>query len=190
MDYKILVCIDCQNDFITGSLRNEEAIKAVPKIVDKIRNFNGAAIYVTRDTHTADYLKTREGKNLPVEHCIKASWGWQIEDNIQAALNDAELRRVKVVYIDKPTIGSHALADSISSTVDYASRLEKETFNPEVEVVGFCTDICVVSNTLMIKERLYDRATVKVDSSCCAGVTPELHESALNVMKSCQIEII
>ena len=183
MDNKnILVVIDCQNDFITGSLRNEEAIKKVPNIVKKIREFNGEAIFYTMDTHAEKYLETKEGQKLPVVHCVKGTDGWKLDANIEAALNDAKLRNIKVVGIEKPTFGSFDLVEEIKKVALWS--------NPTIEVLGFCTDICVVSNALAIKAAFYEAADIKVVENCCAGVTPETHEAALTTMKMCQIDVI
>lgn len=181
---RILVVIDCQNDFIDGSLRNEEAIKAVPNIVKKINEFNGDYIFVTMDTHADDYLETREGVALPVKHCIKGTEGWNLNKDIENTLiNAQEHREITVMYIEKPTFGSSAIVEFL----EYDSAYEGEL---ELEYVGFCTDICVISNVLMDKAFLYDRAEFTVDASCCAGVTPEKHKAALETMKSCQINVI
>lgn len=179
---KVLVVIDCQNDFITGSLRNEEAIKAVPNVVKKIREFKGDLIVATLDTHDEDYLETKEGAKLPVVHCVKGSDGWKIEDNVQAALNDAKLRNITVSYVEKPTFGT----EKVVKTIKDNTRLSDEL---DIEFIGFCTDICVVSNTLLTKAAFYDRATVRVDASACAGVTPDTHSAALTTMKMCQIDV-
>ena len=176
---KILVAIDVQNDFITGALRNTEAIKKVPNIVKKLREFDGDAIVYTMDTHGSDYLDTKEGKLLPVEHCIKGTDGWKIQSEVNSELISAKLRGIHVFEIQKPTFGSLSLPTDIKGVVG------NEEF--EVEFVGFCTDICVVSNVLITKAAFYDKATVTVDSSCCAGVTKEKHEAALETMRSCQI---
>jgi len=182
---KILVIIDCQNDFITGSLRNEEAIKVVPNIVEKINNFNGDYILVTMDTHDENYLETKEGKMLPVKHCIKGTDGWKINKDIQDAICLAEGKNDgnRVIYFEKPTFGSTVMAEFLEMDKDFEGNLE-------IEFLGFCTDICVISNVLAEKAILYDRAEITVDATCCAGVTPEKHKSALEVMKSCQIKII
>ena len=184
---KVLVVVDVQNDFITGSLRNEEAIKKVPNIVNKIRNFKGDKIIVTRDTHYNNYLNTKEGEKLAVEHCIEFTEGWELEKHVEAELQNAEFcihadshKMTTVTYIQKPTFGSLELADIVSG-------FEKGT---EIEVVGFCTDICVVSNALILKAALYDKAEITVDASCCAGVTKETHKAALETMKMCQINVI
>ena len=180
---EILTVIDTQDDFISGSLRNEEAIKAVPNIVKKIDNFDGDVIYVTQDTHDPDYLYTPEGNKLPVVHCVNRSNGWMINKDVQNALNDAYLRGIDVIYVEKPTFGSFDLIDYIKEDIDKCDEYEKVN----IEFVGFCTDICVVSNALLTKAAFYEKANVYVDASCCAGVTPEKHNAALEVMKSCQI---
>ena len=183
---EILTVIDTQDDFISGSLRNEEAIKAVPNIVKKIDNFDGDVIYVTQDTHDPDYLYTPEGNKLPVVHCVNRSNGWMINKDVQNALNDAYLRGIDVIYVEKPTFGSFDLIDYIKEDIDKCDEYEKVN----IEFVGFCTDICVVSNVLIAKAAFYDRAKIQVDASCCPGVTPESHKAALLTMKMCQVDII
>lgn len=181
---KVLIVIDCQNDFITGALRNEEAIKAVPNIVKKINEFDGDYIIVTMDTHGSNYLETNEGKNLPVVHCVIATEGWEIQPDIKNALINADVNKNQnVMYFHKPTFGSTSMAKFLENDKAFDCELE-------IEYVGFCTDICVISNVLMDKTFLYDRADFTVDASCCAGVTPEKHKAALETMKSCQINII
>lgn len=176
----VLVVVDCQNDFITGSLANTEAQRKVPNIVKKIREFNGDAIYVTLDTHYDNYLETREGKALPIVHCIEGTEGWELEPNISAALNNASLQGIPVRYIRKETFGSRMLGVHVVQDVKNDSK---------VEFVGFCTDICVVANAMLLKTELYDRSEIIVDASCCAGVTVEAHKAALATMKQCQITI-
>ena len=178
---KVLVVIDVQNDFITDALRNEEAIKVVPEIAKKIRDFKGDYIFVTRDTHEENYMETNEGKKLPVVHCVDGTKGWYIEETVWKALHEKELREEAVVrYFNKPTFGSFELAEAVKG-------IDGEL---DIEFVGFCTDICVVSNALMVKAAVYDRANVKVNRNLCAGVTPETHEAALTTMKMCQIDVI
>jgi len=181
---KVLVVIDCQNDFITGALRNEEAIKAVPNIVKKINEFDGDYILVTMDTHESNYLETNEGKKLPVVHCVKGTEGWQLQEDIKKVLIEFDAKEGKnVMYFHKPTFGSQAMAEFLDLDEAFEGNLD-------IEYVGFCTDICVVSNVLMEKAILYDRANITVDASCCAGVTPESHKAALTTMKMCQINVI
>lgn len=172
---KILVVIDMQNDFLTGSLRNEEGIKIIPNVVKKIEEYkkNNDLIIATRDTHYPNYLETQEGNKLPVKHCIINTFGWEIEESIKNALGDCQV-------IDKPTFGSIELGNIIK---------KYENLNPEIELVGVCTDICVISNAMIIKANLPE-AKIIVDSSLCAGVTKETHNQALGAMKMCQIEII
>lgn len=205
---KVLVVVDAQNDFITGTLANKDAQKAVPNIVDKILSFDGDAIYLTMDTHYFDYHKTREGNKLPVEHCLVNTIGWRIEDSIYQAVLEKAKQGCEIKYIRKNTFGSvdpvyGEDVESATTLKDAVLNLEKErTFQHiknngyidyipmEIEMCGFCTDICVVSNALILKAYTYYFAEITVDSKCCAGVTPEKHEAALEVMKSCQINII
>lgn len=168
---KLLVVVDMQNDFIDGALGTPEAVAIVENVKDKIREYNPEDIFVTMDTHSPDYLNTQEGRNLPVEHCIKGTEGWQIRSDI------AELLSGAAVY-EKPTFGSIALAK------DIAAISEKEDI--EIELIGLCTDICVVSNALLLKANMPE-VTIKVDPACCAGVTPESHEAALKTMQMCQV---
>ncbi len=163
---KTLIVIDMQNDFIDGSLGTKEAITIVPKVKKKIEEYreNKDEIIFTRDTHGENYLETSEGRNLPVKHCIKGTDGWCIS---------SELLTDGAKIIDKPSFGY--------------TGWNKFAFE-EIEIVGLCTDICVVSNALILKA-LFPEIKISVDSSCCAGVTPETHKSALDTMKMCQIEV-
>ncbi|MBE5845000.1 MAG: cysteine hydrolase [Butyrivibrio sp.] len=170
---KVLVVIDMQNDFIDGSLGTKEAEAIVPNVVEKIKGYKTEDIFATRDTHQANYMETQEGKNLPVEHCIEGTKGWEINDEVAKALGAATI-------IDKPTFGSTILADTMKKLY------EKEDL--EIEMVGLCTDICVVSNALMLKA-VMPEVKISVDANCCAGVTPEKHNAALETMRSCQIYI-
>ncbi len=169
---KVLVVVDMQNDFIDGALGTSEACAIVDNVAGKIRKFEGEVIY-TRDTHQPDYLKTQEGKNLPVEHCIKGSNGWEITDKIPVAEN--------AVIFDKPAFGSREIGP-------YLEKLAQKETIEEIEIIGLCTDICVISNAMIIKAYLTE-VPVSVDASCCAGVTPESHLNALEAMKMCQIKI-
>ena len=173
---KILVVIDMQNDFVTGALGSEEAKKIVPDVVDKVKNYDGDVIF-TRDTHGEDYMQTQEGKNLPVPHCIKGTDGWQI---IPELLTLQQEKNCKI--FDKPTFGSTELAEYIKK------EYEKGNIE-EVEFVGVCTDICVVSNAMLIKANAPE-LPVSVTAGCCAGVTPQKHNAALETMQSCQIKIV
>ena len=179
---KILIVVDMQNDFITGSLGTKEAIGIVPKVLKKIRDYDINDIYVTRDTHQADYLSTNEGRHLPVEHCIENSWGWELQEDVKKAVEGA-------VIVNKPTFGSTELAAMLSRVYEELPAQANGTKELSVELIGLCTDICVVSNALLLKAQLPE-STIRVDSSCCAGVTPESHEAALTTMRMCQIEVI
>lgn len=174
---RILVVVDMQNDFVDGALGSKEAVAIVDNVVKKIEGFDGD-IFVTYDTHLNDYMYTREGKYLPIPHCIKNTNGWKLNNKILNALNNSK-NYVRSVIL-KPTFGSVKLVDRLSS-ID-----EKDT---EITLIGLCTDICVVSNALLLKAH-YPETDIIVDASCCAGVTPEKHKAALEVMKSCQIDVI
>ena len=170
---RALVVVDMQNDFVSGSLGTKEAVAIVPNVVQKIQRAIdfGVDVIFTRDTHQKEYLSTNEGLHLPVEHCIENTDGWQIV----AELSQYEKNAVKI--FNKPSFGSTVLADYIAS----------EKYG-DVELVGLCTDICVVSNALLIKANCPE-ITVHVDSTCCAGVTKKSHLAALTTMKMCQVEI-
>ena len=167
-----LIVVDMQNDFIDGALGTAEAVAIVPAVKEKIENFDGRVIF-TRDTHFADYLNTQEGANLPVEHCIKGTDGWQIRAELDA------LRKEPAV--DKITFGSAELGEMLKA------ENAKQPIDG-ITLVGLCTDICVISNAMIIKAFLPE-VPVEVDAFCCAGVTPESHKNALNAMKMCQIKI-
>ena len=168
---KLLIVVDMQNDFVSGSLGSEDAAAIVENVVEKVKQAESenTEIIFTRDTHGEDYLNTQEGRHLPVVHCVKGTHGWEIVDEL--------LPYVKEV-VDKPTFGSLELADIV-----------REKGYTDVEVVGLCTDICVVSNVMILKAVLPE-AVITVDSRCCAGVTKESHQSALDTMRICQAEII
>ena len=182
---KFLVIIDTQNDFIDGSLANPEAQRKVDNIVKKIDEFDGDTIYVTKDTHDENYMSSNEGKKLPVEHCIRGTKGWELNEKVYDAIDRKVMKnqdRQIVKVFEKPTFGSNTLAKTISADIGEDTA--------EIEFVGFCTDICVVSNALMVKALTYDRAEISVDAACCAGVTIESHKAALTTMKMCQINIL
>lgn len=170
---KLLIVIDMQNDFIDAALGTEEAVSIVEAVKDKIRTCPAEDIYATMDTHGENYMDTQEGKNLPVKHCIRGTEGWQIRPDI------AELLTCAHIY-EKPTFGSTALAADLKALSD------KEEI--EIELVGLCTDICVVSNALLLKAYMPE-VKISVDAACCAGVTPDKHLAALETMQSCQIHV-
>ena len=167
---KYLIVVDMQNDFITGSLGSSMAEAIVPAVTEKVKNFDGKVIF-TRDTHFENYMSTQEGKKLPVEHCIKDTHGWQVCDEL--------LPYVKVA-VDKITFGSTELPDLIK-----ADNMEIE----EIELCGLCTDICVISNAMLLKAA-FPEVKITVDSTSCAGVSMESHNTALAAMKAVQIEIV
>ncbi len=170
---RILVVVDMQNDFIDGVLGTGEALAIVPEVRKKIEGFEGKVIF-TRDTHDEDYMDTQEGRNLPVPHCVKDTRGWQIRD---------ELEGLRVTDpVDKPSFGSLELPKRIEALSD-GEEIE------EIVLIGLCTDICVISNAMIIKAA-FPEVPVTVDSRCCAGVTPESHENALKAMSACQIRVI
>ena len=168
-----LIVIDMQADFVNGSLGTPEAQQIVGRVADKAARFDGTVIF-TRDTHGADYLTTQEGRNLPVKHCIKGTGGWELVPEVEAVRAQREAR-----IFDKPTFGSVDLAR-------YLVERNAEEPIEHIELCGLCTDICVVSNALLIKAHLPE-VPVSVDASCCAGVTPATHEAALATMASCQV---
>lgn len=173
---KFLIVVDIQNDFVEGALGTKEAISIVDNAVAKISAFNGNII-VTMDTHNEDYLNTQEGKKLPVSHCIKNTEGWKLNSKILSVLKDKEY-----TVIEKPTFGSFELINTVKALCKAGEELS-------IELIGLCTDICVVSNALLLKVA-FTEAEISVDSACCAGVTQQKHEAALETMRSCQINII
>ncbi len=166
---KYLIVVDMQMDFISGTLGSDDAKAIVAGVVDKVKNFDGKVIF-TRDTHKENYMETQEGKNLPVVHCVKDTDGWQICD---------ELKPYAETIIDKITFGCIDLPNYIQS--------QNEVID-EIELCGLCTDICVISNAMILKAALPE-VKISVDSSCCAGVTKESHNTALDAMKAVQIAI-
>ncbi len=182
---KVLVVVDMQNDFVTGALGTPEARAIVPNVVEKVKKYAvdpNCAIVFTRDTHYSDYMETLEGKNLPVPHCMIFTNGWEIVPEVWGAAEGCE-------YLDtcnKTTFGAFTLGDEID---EFIQTNEMSPIVESIEVVGVCTDICVVSNVLVLKS-FFENIPITVDSACCAGVTPAKHEAAIEVMKSCQIEVI
>ena len=175
---KVLVVIDMQNDFITGALGTKEAVQIIDGVVNKIKAYQaaGSQILYTRDTHSENYLATSEGKKLPVVHCIKGTSGWQLADPINEIVSD------EAQIFDKETFGCVALGEKIKEMYTQDQTLE-------VELIGVCTDICVISNALLIKA-FVPEIEITVDAACCAGVTPESHHTSLSAMKMCQINVI
>lgn len=172
---RFLIVVDMQNDFVDGALGSEQAAAIVPAAVKKISSFDGD-IFVTLDTHFEDYLQTAEGKKLPVAHCIKGTNGWRLNKDIKAVLDEKDFTEV-----EKNTFGSVNLLGLIKKAAG------EEDFS--IELIGLCTDICVVSNALLLKAS-FPEAPISVDSACCAGVTNEKHEAALETMRSCQIDVL
>ena len=175
---KVLAVIDMQNDFIDGSLGTKEAEAIVPGVTRWLREFDGRVV-ATRDTHGEDYLNSAEWKKLPMVHCIKGTKGWDLRPEIQEALDE----KPGSMVIDKPAFGSVELGQYVKNINDAEEPVE------EITLIGLCTDICVISNALLLKAYLPE-VPIRVVESCCAGVTPESHEQALEAMKMCQIEIV
>ena len=172
---KYLVVVDMQNDFIDGALGTPEAQAIVPKVIDKIKNFKGAVVY-TCDTHDEDYLETFEGQKLPVEHCIELTEGWQLQKDIQ----ELQVASRSMIF-NKETFGSTQLVGCLQG-IHRVVPLEG------IEIVGLCTDICVMANAVLLRTAMPD-IPITVTASCCAGSTPEAHENALKAMKSLQIDV-
>ena len=172
---KLLIVIDMQNDFVSGSLGTEEAKQIIPNVVDLVKRYDEdkyySGIIFTRDTHGKNYLNTTEGKYLPIKHCIEGTHGWCIID---------ELQEFTYAIIDKNKFG-------YGDWVNYIYNMPKTPY--EITLIGLVTDICVITNAVLLKTLLHD-ITIRVDASCCAGTTPEKHRAALEVMKSCQIEVV
>ena len=166
---KYLIVVDMQNDFTTGALGSSHAAAIIPKVLEKVKSFDGSVIF-TRDTHGTDYMDTQEGRKLPVMHCVKGTNGWEICDALKTY--------VKTV-VDKITFGSMELPGILAS---FGEPVE------EITLCGLCTDICVISNAMILKAA-FPEVKITVDASCCAGVTMESHRTALNAMSAVQIEI-
>jgi nicotinamidase-related amidase len=170
-----LIVVDMQNDFVDGSLGTPEAQRIVDHVVEKIMHFEGRVLF-TQDTHESDYLETQEGVRLPVEHCIRGTKGWELVPAIEALLMPESQ------VIEKPTFGS-------SELVGLLERLNEEEPIRSITLAGLCTDICVISNALLIKA-YFPEIPIAVDATCCAGVTVESHQRALDAMRVCQIDIV
>lgn len=168
---RILIVVDMQNDFIDGALGTPEAQAIVKRVAAKVEAYKGRGdeVIFTRDTHSENYLATQEGRNLPVKHCIRDSEGWRISSALDTS---------GCTLFDKPSFGSLELAEYIA---------QREPMS--VELVGLCTDICVISNAIILKARMPE-VPIGVDATCCAGVTPESHKNAISAMKTCQVVIL
>ena len=181
---KILIVVDMQKDFIDGALGTPEAAAIVGSVVKRIQDSKGELILFTKDTHQDDYLSTPEGKKLPVPHCIEGTEGWQVNEAILEAwrnnANTIRLPQLPENTFTKPVFGSTCLVDYLKS---------RKGDIVEIEILGLCTDICVISNAIMIKNTMPD-IPIKVNAACCAGVTPQSHTEALNIMKMCHIDIV
>ena len=171
---KILVVVDMQKDFVDGALGTNEAVAIVDKVAAKINEFDGEII-VTYDTLEENYMETREGRYLPVPHCIKDTDGWKLNEKVQKALDAKEYDVIR-----KPTFGSTKLVELLKDC---------DQLDTDVTLIGLCTDICVVSNAMLVKAN-YPEMNINVEAACCAGVTIEKHEAALEVMRSCQINVL
>lgn len=178
---KILVVVDMQNDFIDGALGTKEAESIVKNVVTKIQQYisNNDSIYFTMDTHNEDYLKSQEGLKLPVEHCIKGSTGWELQKDIKILVES--LGDKAGIIFEKNGFGSTELAEIIKHNYN-------DDENTEIELVGLCTDICVITNAILLKTYM-PNSKISVIASCCAGVTEQSHSEAINTMKMCQIDI-
>ena len=184
---KILIIVDMQKDFIDGSLGTSEAVAIVPKVVQRVVNSEGELILFTQDTHGEDYLQTPEGKKLPVMHCIDGTEGHNIDERILDAW-----RRNKNTVLAADLLGNIFKKSVFGcfALLEFLENLRKEgAAITEIELLGLCTDICVVSNAIMLKNYFPD-IEINVNADCCAGVTPQSHNEALNVMKMCHINII
>ncbi len=172
---RYLIVVDMQKDFIDGALGTAEAVKILPIVAERVASFQGTVLF-TRDSHGADYLHTQEGKNLPVVHCIRETDGWQLAPQLGSY---AETHSSPI--FDKPSFGSLELAS-------FLQKVHQETPIDEVLLMGVCTDICVISNALLLKAALPE-VPIAVAADCCAGVTPQRHQNALEAMAACQISI-
>lgn len=183
---KILVVVDMQNDFITGPLGTPEAVSIVDKVVEKIRGEEWDYILDTMDTHDGNYLNSTEGRKLPIVHCIENSRGWELNDKVRSALNDIDGFSIKCGTYLKDSFSDYMFIEFMKHLTGILYGQESEF---ELTIVGVCTDICVISNALLLKAH-YPEMKIVVDASCCAGSTPEKHRMALEVMKSCQVDVV
>jgi nicotinamidase-related amidase len=181
---KALIVVDMQNDFINGALGTDEAVAIVGRVVQRIKDSEGELVLFTQDTHQEDYLDTLEGKKLPVPHCIEGTEGWLIHEDILESWhknpNTIRISELENNSFKKPVFGSLELVDFLKSR---AAEIK------EIEILGVCTDICVISNAIMIKNTL-PNIPIAVNTACCAGVNPQSHQEALNTMKMCHIDLV
>ena len=179
---KILIVVDMQNDFIDGALGSKEAQAIVPCVIKKIEAYKkqNKSVYFTKDTHQMDYFSTQEGRNLPIEHCILGTKGWELIDGIKKLAESCNADREEDIIFEKGTFGARELTMKLAMKKDEIS---------EIELVGVCTDICVISNAIVLKTFMPE-VKITVDANCCAGVTNESHRNALEAMKMCQIQVI
>ena len=181
---KVLIVVDMQTDFISGALGTKEAAAIVSNVIKRIENSDGELILFTQDTHYEDYLNTPEGKKLPVVHCIEGTEGWEIDAAIMSAWRNNK-NTIRIAELHENTF-----AKSVFGSVDLVEFLKsREKEIEEIEILGVCTDICVVSNAIMIKNTMPD-VRLSVNAECCAGVTPESHNEALSVMRMCQVDVL
>lgn len=173
---KFLIVVDMQKDFVNGALGSKESMAIIDNVINKINKFDDEII-ITYDTHLNNYMNTREGKYLPIPHCIYYTEGWELDEKVENALIGKDIAK-----FEKNTFGSVEL-------IDYFKNIIFDEKDVEVTLIGLCTDICVVSNAMLLKA-YFPEMSIIVDASCCAGVTPESHEAALLTMKMCQIDII
>ena len=190
---KVLVVVDMQNDFITGVLGTEEAKAITPKVAQYIRDHadKDTVLFFTRDTHDADYLNTQEGKKLPIPHCLRDTYGWELAPEMEEAIYDT---RGKCCDFDTyfPYVNDHIIKKPTFGSVDFQNLLyilDEEDDIKEITFLGIDTSICIISNALLAKATLPE-ATIKVVADCCSSITPEIHNRALETMKVCQIEIV
>jgi nicotinamidase-related amidase len=184
---KVLLVVDMQYDFIHGALGSEEAQAIVPNVIEKIKECaadNRYAIVYTRDTHYPDYMESNEGKHLPVPHCVSKTLGWEIHDHVSAASDGA----VYVEKLNKYSFGMEDIGRMLATIPEVANGLFDNTDVESIEIVGLCTDICVVSNALILKAA-FPEIPMTVYGDCCAGTSVDAHEAALKVMQMCQIEV-
>lgn len=185
---KVLVIIDIQKDFTTGVLGNPQTAAAAEKAAKKIRKFKAqyprVPVIYTMDTHDENYLNTQEGQKLPIVHCVKGTDGWNLDEAVKEEIDSSDL------CVEKNTFGAKDIAEYIKKARDIGSSLGTFSENIEaIEIAGVCTDICVISNAMIIKA-FFPQTTIVVDSECCGGVTVESHENALKAMEACQIDVV